>query len=80
MRFVTRLQRVLDLRQYLFCQMQQDLSLRGKAQRLAFANEQLEAQTLLQIAELMRQSRLCLIELGRRGLQRAGIAQRLQRP
>jgi len=39
LRFIALLQRSVDLRQYLRRQLQQDLSLRRKAQRLAFTNE-----------------------------------------
>ena len=79
-RFVAGLQRLLDLRQHLLRQLQQDLALGGEAQGLALAHEQLEAQTLLKIAELVRQGRLRLMKLGRRPRQRTAVAQGLQRP
>jgi len=41
------------LRQYLIRQLQKDLALRRKAQRLAFTYEQPEAKALFQIAELV---------------------------
>jgi len=53
LRFVARLQRAANLRQHLRCQLQQDLALLRKAQRLAFTHKQPKAKTLLQIAELV---------------------------
>lgn len=66
MRLVAGLQRLLDLRQHLLRQLQQDFALGGEAQGLALAHEQFEAQTLFKIAELVRQGRLRLMKLGRR--------------
>ncbi len=80
MRLVAGLQRLLDLREDLLRQLQQDLALGSEAQGLALAHEQLEAQTLLKIAELVRQGRLRLVKLGRRPRQRTAVAQGLQRP
>ena len=74
------LQRLLNLRQHLFRQLQQNIALRRKAQWLTFTHEQAESQPLLQIAELVRQRRLRLMKLGRRRRQRSGIAQSLKRP
>ena len=79
-RLVARLQRLLDLRQHLLRQLQQNFALRREAQRLAFAHEQAESQPLLEIAELMRQRGLRLMKLRGGGGQRAGITQSLKRP
>ncbi|GBU12389.1 hypothetical protein AwEntero_09900 [Enterobacterales bacterium] len=71
---VTGLQCLLDLRQYLFRQIQHDLTLWRKAQWLTFTHEQPETQALLKIAELVRQGRLRLMQLRSGGGQRPGIA------
>jgi len=39
MRFITRLQCLLDLWQHLLCQIEHDFTLRRKPQRLAFAHK-----------------------------------------
>jgi len=77
---IAGLQRLLYLRQYLLRQIQHDLTLRRKAQRLAFTHEQPETQTLLKVTELVRQGGLRLVQLRSGGGQRSGIAKCLQRP
>jgi len=64
MRLVTGLQRTANLRQHLIGKLQQDFPLRRKAQRLAFSNKQAEPEPLLQIAELMGERRLGLMQRG----------------
>jgi len=64
MRLVAGLQRTANLRQHLLSKLQQDFTLRRKAQRLTFSNKQAEPEPLLQIAELMRESRLGLMQRG----------------
>ncbi|CQU30173.1 Uncharacterised protein [Salmonella enterica subsp. enterica serovar Typhi] len=78
LRFVARLQRTADLRQHLVCQLQQNFPLRRKAQRLAFTHEQAEAKALFQIAELMRQSGLSLVQHRSSSSQRSTIPQCLE--
>jgi len=65
LRLVTVLQGAGDLRQHLVCQLQQNLPLRGEAQRLTFTHKQTEAKALFQIAELVGQGGLGLVQ-GRR--------------
>jgi len=71
LRLIAGLQCAANLRQHLACQLQQDLALRGKAQRLALTHKQTEAKALLQIAELVRKRRLRLVQHGRRGGERS---------
>ncbi|KZT49129.1 hypothetical protein A6A30_07120 [Klebsiella michiganensis] len=79
LRLVAILQGAADLRQHLICQLEQDLSLRRKAQRLAFAHKQTEAEALFQIAELVGQGGLGLVQGRRSACQRTAIPQRLER-
>jgi len=72
--FIAGLQRLLNLWQHLLRQIQHDLTLRGKAQRLAFTHKQPETQTLLKVAELVRQGGLRLVQLRSSGGQRSGVA------
>ena len=65
-RFVASLQRTANLRQHLFSQLQQHLALRRKPQWLTFTDKQAETQALLQIAELMGEGRLGLMQRGSR--------------
>jgi hypothetical protein len=65
LRLIAILQGAADLRQDLIGQLQQDLSLRRKAQRLTFTYKQTEAEALFQIAELVGQGGLGLVQ-GRR--------------
>ncbi|KML19624.1 hypothetical protein VL10_23075 [Leclercia adecarboxylata] len=77
LRFVTRLECAGDLRQDLIRQLQQDLALGRKAQRLALAHKKTEAEALFQIAELVRKGGLGLVQRGRRRRERAAVPQRL---
>jgi len=79
LRLIAILQGAADLRQDLIGQLQQDLSLRRKAQRLTFTYKQTEAEALFQIAELVGQGGLGLVQGRRRACQRAAIPQRLER-
>jgi hypothetical protein len=51
-----------DLRQHLVGQLQQDFPLRRKAQRLALTHKETKAKALFQIAELVRQGGLGLVQ------------------
>jgi len=73
LRLIAGLQRAADLRQHLIGELQQDLALRREAQRLAFAHEQPEAKALFQIAELVRERGLGLVQHGRRRRQRPAV-------
>jgi hypothetical protein len=53
LRFIARLQRGGDLRQYLVGKLEQNFTLRRKAQRLTLTHEQTKAKALFQIAELV---------------------------
>jgi len=77
LRLVAVLQRAADLRQNLVCQLEQDLPLWGEAQRLTFTHKQAEAKALFQIAELVRQGGLSLMQSCRSACQRPAIPQRL---
>jgi len=77
LRLVTGLQRAGDLRQYLICQLQQNFTLRRKAQRLALTHKKTKAEALFQIAELVRKGRLGLVQRGRRCRKRTAVPQRL---
>jgi len=77
LRLVAVLQRAADLRQHLVCQLEQDLPLRGETQRLTFTHKQTEAKALFQIAELVRQSGLGLMQSRRSACQRPAVPQRL---
>jgi len=79
LRLMAGLQCAGDLRQHLIGQLQQDLPLRCKAQRLALTHEQTEAKALFQIAELVRKGGLRLVQRGRRRRKRTAISQRLER-
>jgi len=79
LRFVAGLYRPADLRQHLFRQLKQDLPLRRKAQRLTLTHKKPEAEPLFQIAELVRQGRLGLMQRGCRCRQRAAASQCLKR-
>jgi hypothetical protein len=57
----TILQGAADLRQHLIGQLQQDLPC-GVKQRLTFTHKQTEAEALFQIAELVRQGGLGLVQ------------------
>jgi len=59
------LQRAANLRQHLVRQLQQDLALRRKAQRLAFTYEETEAKALFKIAELVGEGGLRLMQRSR---------------
>jgi len=58
---VAGLKRPADLRQYLTRQLQQNFTLRCKAQRLALTHKQPKAKALFQIAELMGKGGLSLV-------------------
>jgi len=77
LRLVAGLQRAGDLRQYLIGQLQQDLALRRKAQRLALTHKKSKAEALFQIAELVRKGRLGLVQRGRGRRKRTAVPQRL---
>jgi len=79
LRLVTGLQGAGNLRQYLIGQLEQNLPLRSKAQRLALAHKQTKAKALFQIAELVRKGGLGLVQRGRRRCQGAAVPQRLER-
>jgi len=77
LRLMAGLQRAGDLRQHLIGQLQQDLPLRRKAQRLTLTHKQTEAKALFQIAELVRKGGLRLVQRGRRRRERTAVPQRL---
>jgi len=63
-RFVTCLKRPAYLRQNLLGKLQQNFTLRRESQWLTFTNKQAEPKPLLQIAELMGEGRLGLMQRG----------------
>jgi len=73
LRFATVLKRTVNLRQHLIGQLQQDLALRRKAQRLTFTHKKTEAKALFEIAELVGEGGLCLMQRGRRCRQRSAV-------
>jgi len=77
LRLIAGLQGAGDLRQHLIRQLQQNLALRRKAQRLALTHEQTKAKALFQIAELVGQGGLCLMQRGRSRCERTAVPQRL---
>jgi len=62
LRLIAGLKRAGNLRQHLICQLQEDLALGGKAQRLALTHKKTKAETLFQIAELVRKGGLSLVQ------------------
>jgi len=77
LRFVTRLQRAGDLRQYLIRQLKKNFTLRRKTQGLALTHKKTEAEALFQIAELVRKGGLGLVQRGRSRRERTAVPQRL---
>jgi len=77
LRLMAGLQRAGDLRQHLIGQLQQDLPLRRKAQRLTLTHKQTEAKALFQIAELVRKGGLRLVQRGCCRRERTAVPQRL---
>jgi len=73
-RLIAGLQGTANLWQHLFRQLQQDLPLRRKAKWLTFTDKQAEAEPLLQIAELVREGRLSLMQGGGSGGQRTAVS------
>jgi len=73
LRFATVLKRTVNLRQHLIGQLQQDLALRRKAQRLTFTYKKTKAKALFEIAELMGEGGLRLMQRGRRRRQRSAV-------
>jgi len=71
--FVAGLQCAGDLWQHLVCQLQQDLTLRRKAQGLTFTHKKPEAKALFQIAELVGKCGLRLVQRGRRRRERSAV-------
>ncbi|AKL06981.1 hypothetical protein AB184_17735 [Klebsiella oxytoca] len=79
LRLIAILQGAADLRQHLVGQLEQDFTLRRKAQRLTFTHKQTEAKALFQIAELVGQGGLSLVQGRCRACQRTAVPQRLER-
>jgi len=73
LRLVTVLQRTANLRQHLVRQLQQNLALRRKAQRLAFTYEEAKAKALFEIAELVGEGGLRLMQRGCCCRQRSAV-------
>jgi len=76
---VAGLQGAGNLRQHLVRQLQQDLALRRKPQRLTFTDKKTKAEALFQIAELVRKGGLRLVQRGRSRCERTAVPQRLER-
>jgi len=74
LRLITRLQRAANLRQDLIRQLQQDFTLRRKAQRLTLTHKKPKAKALFQIAELVGKRGLRLMQRCRGGCQRPAVS------
>jgi len=74
LRLIAGLQRAANLRQHLIRQLQQNFTLRRKAQRLAFPHKQTKAKALFQIAELVGKRGLRLMQRCRRCRQRPAVS------
>jgi len=77
LRLIAGLQCAGNLWQHLVGKLQQNFTLRRKAQRLALTHKKTKAEALFQIAELVRKGGLRLVQRGRRRRERTAGPQRL---